>query len=158
MCADASEEAPLAQPHPEDPRPPYPLTGLEALPDHTSLPHWGPQRAPPPAQIHAAAHALWSHHMGWGSEVALKVPGPILCTILCKSAFFFIRTKVICSCGCLVTSHPPHVHSSLCCLVFSSLVTLWDSKQEILFCFFTYLKWIKNCLKVSRGVHNDIAD
>lgn len=62
--SDAAEETPLAWTHPEDTGPPHPVIRLEALPDHPPLPHRGSQRSPPPAQVHAAAHALWSHHLG----------------------------------------------------------------------------------------------
>lgn len=63
-CSAAPEEAPMVQEDPEDARPPDPVLGLAALPDHPHVLHRGPQRAAPPAQVHPAAHALWGRLLG----------------------------------------------------------------------------------------------
>lgn len=64
LVPDAVKETSMAQPDPENARPSHPVPGLASLPDHPPVPHRGPQRAPPPAQVHTAAHALWCHHLG----------------------------------------------------------------------------------------------
>lgn len=81
--SDAAEETPLVRPHPEDTGPPHPVPGLEALPDHPPLPHRGSQRAPPPAQIHTRAHALWSLHLGWDTAEELLTAGVWMSVFTC---------------------------------------------------------------------------